>query len=241
MGIIGSIFTGIASANKAKAAANSQMIGAQSAQAEIGKGEQQSRDFLNNEYNSTVANQQPYLQAGQAGANHLASIINGPGFQAPTLDQARQTPGYEFQLEQGIGALDKSASATGNLYSGTQGTALEKYGQGLADSTYNNVYNQALQTYMTNYNTALGGAQLGEGAAGTLGQQGNQAAAINTGIDLGGAEAQAQQINNAAAARASGYVGQANAYGNMANQVGGDISGALMGNYENGTPWWAGV
>lgn len=228
MGIIGSIITGIGSANKAKAAANSQMIGAQNAQAEIGKGENQSRDFLNTQYNSNIANQQPYLAAGQTGANHLAEIINGPGFQAPTLDQARQTPGYEFQLEQGVNALDKSASATGNLYSGTQGTALEKYGQGLADSTYNDVYNRALGTYMTNYNTALGGAQLGEGAASTLGSQGLGAAGLMTSIDLGGSEAQAQQINNAAAARASGYIGQANAYNQMNNNINQQLMEAAM-------------
>ncbi len=219
MGIIGSIFTGINSSNAAKAAANSQTVGAQNAQAKIGQGQQQSSDFLNNEYGSTVANQSPYLQVGQAGANNLTGILNGGGFQAPTLAQAQQAPGYQFQLQQGIGALDKSAAATGNLYSGTQGTALENYGQGLAQSDYNNVYNQALQTYQTNYNTAMGGAQLGEGAASSLGSQGNQAAGINTAIDLGGSEAQAQQINNAAAARASGYVGSANAYNQMNNNI----------------------
>jgi hypothetical protein len=49
-----------------------------------------------------------------------------------------------------------------------------------------------------------------------------------TSIDLGGSEAQAQQINNAAAARASGYIGQANAYNQMNNNINQQLMEAAM-------------
>lgn len=219
MSIIGSIFGGISRAHAATKAADAQVAGAQQAQGQIAQGQEASQDFLNNEFTSNTQNQAPFIELGGSSANALTRFLQTP-FQAPTEAEVQATPGYQFTRDQGIDALDKSAAARGNLFSGTQGTDLEKYATGLADQTYNDAYNRALNTYMTNYQTLLGGAQLGEGAASTLGYQGNQAASLNTGINLGGSEAQAQQINNAAAARASGYVGRSNAYSNMANEIG---------------------
>lgn len=45
-----------------------------------------------------------------------------------------QDPNYQFQLDQGIGAINKGAAASGMLGSGTRLLDLEKYGQGLASS-----------------------------------------------------------------------------------------------------------
>jgi hypothetical protein len=114
-------------------------------------------------------------------------------------------------LGQGTQAIDENEAATGNLLSGNTGTALENYGQGLAQTDYNNLYNQALNTYMTNYgvwnqgqtntyNRLSGLAGMGANAAANLGQQG-QAAATNAGNELVGQ----------GTALASGTVGQANA------------------------------
>lgn len=50
--------------------------------------------------------------------------------------ELEQTPGYQFQMSQGLQALDRSASAKGNLNSGNAQTAAVKYGQGLADQTF---------------------------------------------------------------------------------------------------------
>lgn len=147
----------------------------------------------------------------------------GGTFQAPTADQARQTPGYQFALDQGTRAMDAGAAANGSLLTGGTGTALQQFGQGLADTDYNSTYNRALQTYNTNYNTwsnnqanqfnrlaAL--ANAGQTTAAQLGNAGLQSAGqvantlSNTGQQVG------QQYNNAAAATASGYIGKANAW-----------------------------
>jgi hypothetical protein len=154
----------------------------------------------------------------------LMGAYPGGQFTAPTAAQAQQTPGYQFALNQGENAVQAGASANGSLLTGGTLNAEQQYGQGLANTNYNNVYNQALQSYNTNYNTwsnnqanqfnrlaTLAGA--GQTSAQQLGSQGLQSAGQvantlqNTGQEVG------QQYNNAAAATASGYVGQANAWG----------------------------
>jgi len=223
MSIIGSIVNGVLGANAAGDAAKTQSDAAQKAQQLEQSNQQNALDFQNNVWDTTQTNEQPYLQVGQTAANGLRSYLQTP-FSAPTLADVQNTPGYQFQLQTGVDALDKSAAAKGNLFSGTQGTELERFGTGLADSTYNEAYNRALSTYQTNLNALLAGTGVGQTAAGQEGQLGQSAASNVAGVDLRGSEDQAQQINNAAAARASGFVGKANAYGNMANQLGNDAS-----------------
>lgn len=221
MPVVGSLISGFFKAKGAKAAANSQMLGAQQAQALEKQNQTAALGTQAQEWTQQQANQQPFLQTGQQSTNALGRFLQTP-FQAPTLAEAEQTPGYQFTLQQGTNAIDQNAAANGTLLSGNTGTALEKYGQGLASTTYQQDYQNALNTYMTNYQTLLGGSQLGQTTAGQLGQEG-QMAALNTGnIDLTGGAQQAQQINNAAAARASGYIGKANAYS-------GAVTGATNG------------
>ena len=170
---------------------------------------------------------------GQFG--QLMEQYPGGPFTAPTAAQAAETPGYQFALDQGTRALDAGAAANGSLLTGGTGQALEQFGQGLANTNYNSVYNRALQTYDTNYNTwsnqqanqfnrlaALANAgqvsaqQLGNAGLTSAGQVANTLA--NTGQQVG------QNINNAAAATASGYIGQANAWGGALGGIGNNFS-----------------
>lgn len=59
-------------------------------------------------------------------------------------------PSYQFRLQQGVNALDKSASSRGMLLSGAQQKAVDEYGQNLASQEYANAYNRALQTQQQN-------------------------------------------------------------------------------------------
>ena len=169
----------------------------------------------------------------------LMSAYPGGTFSAPTAAQAAQTPGYQFALDQGEKAVQAGASANGSLLTGGTLNAENQYGQNLANTNYNNVYNQALQTYNTNYNTwsnqqanefnrlaALSG--MGQTTAAQLGAAGLQSAGqvantlTNTGAQIG------QDYNNAAAATASGYIGSANAWGGALNGAGNSLSQMLM-------------
>lgn len=180
------------------------------------------------------------------GAPTLGSQINpalgAPGslaqgwnqtFTSPTAAQAEQMPGYQFQQQQGQQAVQNSAAASGNLLTGNTAAALDQYSQGLASTDYNNLYNQSMGNYQTNYNTfeqnqanqynrlaSLAG--LGQVSAQQLGNQG-----IQTGANIGNtltsaANSIGQSGQNAAAATASGYIGQANA-------INGGISSASNG------------
>ncbi|MFA7238995.1 MAG: hypothetical protein WC091_02710 [Sulfuricellaceae bacterium] len=56
----------------------------------------------------------------------------------------QNTPGYQFNLDQGTKALNNAASARGNYFSGQALTDATQFASGLADQTYNNAYQQWL-------------------------------------------------------------------------------------------------
>lgn len=224
----------------AGASAASKAIGSSKAAGAQQTGAQQALALQQQEQRNAIQTQQPYADLGTQSANNLAARLATPGagllqgfneqFTAPTLEQAQNNPGYQFALQQGTQALDQSAAAKGNLFSGTQGKALQEFGQGLGEQNYQQVYNNAMNEYLnrfnifnTNqgneYNRLMGGTNVGQNAA-------NTEASIYT----NSGNAQAQQINNAAAARASGYAGVGNAISGGLN-YGADV--ALQ------TPWFA--
>ena len=174
--------------------------------------------------------------AGATGSNNLGSAVNptlggfgslmhgyGQTFHAPTAAEAAQTPGYQFAQQQGQDALQRSAAARGGVLTGGTAKALDQYSQGLADSNYQNVYNNAMNTFDSNYNqfnndqtnqynrlAALAG--IGQQTAGQLGYLGQNAAQGISSNLLGTASQMGQDYQNAGAASASGYVGAGNAW-----------------------------
>jgi hypothetical protein len=83
---------------------------------------------------------QPYRDIGGAGfATEAGSYgIGGPGARQAAVDAFQASPGYQFQLGEGLRAVQNSAAAQGNLGSGGTLRALMQYGQGLADQDYSN-------------------------------------------------------------------------------------------------------
>ena len=227
MGFIGSMVGGILGANAAGTASGQLSQGAQQAQALELKNQQAAQGSQATATAQNQAAEQPYQQLGSTSAAGLQSLLQ-KGFQAPTLQQAQQTPGYQFQLNSGTQALNAGGAATGNLMSGTQGTALQKYGQGLGQSAYQSTYNNALQQYMSNYQSLMGGTNAGLTSTGQMGQLGQAGAQNLANIDLTGGQQQALQLNNAAAARAQGTLGSAAGWGQFAGGLGSGL-GMLAG------------
>lgn len=176
---------------------------------------QQALEFQEQVFGTNQQNIAPYLASGGTSASALMQAISngtfGPGsvpaFQAPTAAQAEQTPGYQFNLSQGIAAIDEGAAARGGLNTGGTLKAEQNYGAGLASNTYQQTYNNALSAYQQQlatqqqaYTQLLQPAELGESAAVGAGSLNNQAAA-NAGSIM-------TQIGNA---QAAGTVGTANA------------------------------
>ena len=213
--------------NAASSAAAAQKSYAQQAQELEQQNQQAGVNFQNQEWTGQQAAEKPYQQLGSTAANAYANLLNNP-FTAPTLTQAENTPGYQFNLQSGTQAINENAAATGNLLSGNTGTALQKYGQGLATTTYQQAYNNALQTYGTNLNAAAGGVQSGLNSTQQLGQFGQAAANNLTNLYLTGGQQQASQLNNQGAAIAAGDVGSANAYSNMLNGATNSLTQGLL-------------
>ena len=143
------------------------------------------------------ADQKPYLEQGTYGINTLGALMRP---NADTSAILKNDPSYQFRLKQGQQALDRSSAARGMGYSGAQLKAAQDYGQGMASTEFQNYYNRL-----------AGLAQGGQQAANTLGSYGNQYAtgASNT-LGLLGGYLQ-NNLGQAANARASGYIGGANA------------------------------
>lgn len=212
------------SGNAANDAANAQISKSEQAQQLEQKNQQAGIDFQTKEWEQQQKAEQPYQDLGRTSANSYAELLKNP-FKAPTLAEAEQTPGYQFNLQSGTQAINENAAATGNLMSGNTGVALTKYGQGLATTTYQQAYENALRQYTTNLNAAGQGTNIGLSSTGQLGQFGQSAANNLSNLYLTGGAQQASQLNNQGAARAAGDVGSANAYANMFNGIANGVVG----------------
>lgn len=89
----------------------------------------------------------PYSQAGQQALQRL---------QAPDLEALQNDPGYQFRLQQGNQALERSLAAQGLGNSGLALKAAQEYGQGLADQTYNDFYNRQMGLVNQGFGAASG-------------------------------------------------------------------------------------
>jgi hypothetical protein len=76
-----------------------------------------------------------------------------PAFQLPSIADAMNQPGYQFQVQQGENALQNWAGAKGTLNDSDTAQQLEQFGQSSAQTDYANVVGQDLQAYNTNYQT----------------------------------------------------------------------------------------
>lgn len=82
--------------------------------------------------NESLGYFQPYAQGGTA-ANNALMIEYGL---APGESAFQTTPGYEFKMNEGIGAVEGSAAAAGSLMSGATMDAVNYTAQGIADQEY---------------------------------------------------------------------------------------------------------
>lgn len=235
MSFVSSLVGGIMGSGAANDAASVETQGARDAQALLKKNQTAATDFQNGVWSGTQTAEQPYQDLGASSANSLANLLK-TGFKAPTLADAENTPGFQFNLESGTRAINQNAAANGTLMSGNTGAALEKYGQNLAETTYQQDYQNAMNTYMTNFQSLLGGTNTGLTSTGQLGQFGQEAATNTANVDLTSGEQQAQQVNNAAAARASGFLGSANAWSNAAGGMAAGMTDMIGG--MPGAPDW---
>lgn len=83
-----------------------------------------------------------------------APQFRAPVYTAPTKESVFQDPGYQFRVDQGNRALERSAAAKGMLRGGNTLTDLSQWNQNLASQEYQNVVNRAQQEYQNKYRSA---------------------------------------------------------------------------------------
>ena len=171
-------------------------------------------------------------QGSEAYKNLLSAI---PDLVKPiVMDQKalEATPGYQFNLEQGIRGVNLSGVASG--MSGAQAKAAARYATGLADSAYQNQFNNANTNKQNAFNFLLNSATPGIGAAGTYagaGTSAGNAALGNTqavGNTLSGNTIKAGEAQANADLTTGKQIG--NILGSAASMFGGDGSNPF-GNY----------
>lgn len=125
----------------------------------------------------------PYSQAGGQGLDMSLNALgmNGAAGNQAATNAFQASPGYKFQMDQGMQAINRAAAARGMLGSGNNTIDLLKYAQGLANQEYGNWQNR------------LGSlADLGMNAA--QGQTGRQGSMSN--IDMNAANMSQNSWNN---------------------------------------------
>jgi len=169
-------------------------------------------------FDRQVQLQEPFRQGGLAGQNRLLELL-GIGGNAQAGDYGRDArdfgmndfevdPGYGFRLAEGNKALERSAAARGMMLSGSMLKGAQRFGQDMASNEYQNAYNRFQTNRSSRLNPLMGLAGAGQGATNVL-----SGAAGQLGTQLG------ENAMGAGNARASGYIGSANAYTNAVNQM----------------------
>ena len=139
-------------------------------------------------------------QAGQAGQAKTSYRVNGQDFDTMEAAQAyananktggtawqwQASPAYDWNLSQGLGAIEAGQAAKGGLYSGAAMKAAQDYGAGMASNEYWNIYNALAGKSGAGASAAAGqgqaGANYAQGASNALANYGNAAAAGAMGV-----------------------------------------------------------
>lgn len=152
-------------------------------------------------FNTINDQNQPWRQAGQGALDQIQSM--NPQFthtfNADDL-KSNLAPNYQFQLDQGLGALKNAGNLQTGLISGNTLKGINDYAQNFAGNSYQQAFNNynAQQSNIFNRLSSIAG----------LGQTANQTTA-NAGTAAAGNAGNAMMAGGAA--QAAGSIGQANA------------------------------
>ena len=127
-----------------------------------------------------------------------------------------EDPSFQFRLQEGQKALERSAAAKGTLMTGGFSKALTRYAQDYASGEYQNIFNRLFSVSNMGLNAAQGAAGVGSTYSNNVGQ--NNANYANQYGDL---------VTGQGNAQAAGQIGSSNAWGGTI----GDLANI-------GSQWW---
>jgi len=159
-------------------------------------------------YYQTREDLEPYMKMGGKGLQDYYNLLTkGPG-----EFKFEETPGYQFRLEEGEKAIDRSATARGQFFSGKRGKALTEYAQDYATNAYNSEYDKFMNRYYKKLDAYGNLMNVGEAAAARVGAAGQTAVGQSANVQMG-----------AAGGRASSYLNKGDIWGNFATNTAGTL------------------
>jgi hypothetical protein len=158
----------------------------------------QASDLEREMFERNIELNKPFREAGITALNKLVPLATE--YTPFGMQQFQADPGYAFRMSEGMKGLERSAAARGGLLSGSMLKGIQRFGQDLGSQEYQNAFNRYQAERQARLNPLQSLAGVGQTTSQQLGQAGTQMAG-NVG----------NLMTSGAAARASGYVGGANA------------------------------
>lgn len=167
---------GVASAAVGVAGAVSQKGAAGKGAAQAQANEQQQRNDLG-----------PWRDTGGLANTASADLLglNGQDAANAAMGNFQASPGYQYQVQQGLRAVDAGAASRGYLRSGATIQAEEKLGSNLANLDFGNYYKNLLHLSDTGESAAAGGATTANTSAALAQGAGNTQASIYGDVSKG--------------------------------------------------------
>ncbi len=169
----------------------------------------QATDQQRQMFDISQQNLAPFVGTGTGASNYIGNNLNK--LIAPvnmSESQLKTTPGYQFNLTQGLKGVQNGAAARGLGSSGAALKGAATYATGLADSTYQNQFNNSVTNAQNTYNRLTGISTIGANAAAQVGTN-----AVQTGSNIG------NNLTGAGNAQAASYLNAGQGYGNAANSI----------------------
>lgn len=178
-------------------------------------------------FNKNVELQQPAIDAGNTARNRLMQLLglssggdaNGSLSQNFSMADFQADPGYQFRQDQGQQALERSAAARGGLLSGAAAKDMARFSQGLASQEYQAAYDRFNTNRTNTLNPLLSLAGSAQTASTNLGSAASNTASTGSSTLGQYGSTVSNNLTNAGNARASGYVGTANALSSGISQA----------------------
>lgn len=168
------------------------------------------------QYLQTRSDLAPYMKQGKMSLAQLGPLVSGldaPLMKSFGMEEFEESPGYQFNLQEGQKAINKAAAARGNYYAPTTLQDISKFSQGLASNEFQTQLQNFYGQQGAQFGRLYGLAGMGQSAANQTGAFGSMAAG-----QIG------QNTMGAGNARAAGAVGAANAIGGAV----GDLSNQML-------------
>lgn len=156
------------------------------------------------EYQHNIA---PYVQAG-TGALGTINAVN-----AGDMSAFHQSPGYQFRLDQGMQALDRSAAARGAVNAGGTDADRIAYGQGLGAQEFGDWYNRQYNLASLGQNAIAGQGSMAQNTASNIGNLLTGAANAQGNAAINGANAWGSALGGLAGLAGQYAGGRQSAYG----------------------------